>query len=59
MEILNYPKKVEMIFKASDYNYKAEAFHEKCDNINDTLIILRTEFNKTIGGFTHHPWKSP
>ena len=27
-----------------------------CDNIDDTLILIRTEFGKTIGGYTHLKW---
>ena len=34
------------------------AFHEQCDNRRDTLTLVRTEFGKTIGGYTHYPWES-
>lgn len=27
-----------------------------CDNINDTLTIVHTEYDKLIGGFTHYAW---
>ena len=53
---LNNPKKIEKIFKASEHNFKAATFHEKCDNKSDTLILVRTEFGRTIGGYTHYPW---
>ena len=33
-------------------------FHQRCNNKNDTLVLIRTEFGKTIGGYTHYPWKS-
>ena len=49
---------VELIFKASEHNFRADAFHEKCDNKLDTLTLIRTEFGKTIGGYTHSSWKS-
>ena len=55
-EILNCPVRVEKLFRASEHGFMAAAFHEKCNNINDTLILVRTEFGKTIGGFTHYPW---
>ena len=29
-----------------------------CDNKEDTLVIIRTEFGRTIGGYTHYPWDS-
>ena len=53
--------RIEKLFKASENGFRAAAFHEKCDNISDTLVLVRTEFGKTIGGFTHYPWlpKSP
>ena len=59
--IVNDPIKVEradLLFRASEHNFSAAAFHEKCDNKNDTLIIIRTEFGKTIGGYAHNPWDS-
>ena len=57
--ILNNPVKIKRIFRASEFDFKASAFHEKCDNINDTLVLVRTEFGKTIGGFNRYQWSSP
>ena len=51
-------KKVETLYRASEYNFCAAAFHEKCDNKEHTLVLIRTEFGKTIGGYTHYPWES-
>jgi hypothetical protein len=31
-------------------------FHKLCDKIPDTLVLLETEFNKKIGGFTPLLW---
>ena len=50
--------KVEKLFRASEHNFSVTAFHEKCDNKEDTLVLVRTEFGKNIGGYTHNPWKS-
>jgi hypothetical protein len=33
-------------------------FHKLCDGETNTIVIVKTEFNKTIGGFTPIPWKS-
>ena len=55
-DILNNPVRIEKLFRASEHDFKAAAFHEKCNNKNDTLVLIRTEFGKTIGGFTHYPW---
>ena len=49
---------MERLFRASEYSFSAKAFHEKCDNQEDTLVLVRTEFGKTIGGYTHYPWTS-
>ena len=42
MKTLNNPKKITKMFRASDYEFKAEEFHKKCDNINDTVVLLKT-----------------
>ena len=51
-------QRVELLFRASEHGFSAKAFHRKCDNQEDILVHVRTEFGKTIGGYTHHPWKS-
>ena len=33
-------------------------FHSKCDNIENTLVLIKSEGFKKIGGFTPIPWKS-
>jgi len=55
---LSHPKKVELLFRASEHDFKAEKFHNICDNIPHTLCIIRTEFNKTIAGYTPLTWNS-
>ena len=55
---LNYPIKIELIFRASEHQFRARAFHQCCNNINDTLILIRTEFGRTIGGYTHYKWNN-
>ena len=56
MKAIGRPVKWERIFRASEHNFKIAAFHEKCDNKEDTLVLIRTQFGKTIGGYTHYPW---
>ncbi len=55
---LNYPKDLLLLFRASENNYLSAAFHQKCDNIPNTLTLVRTEFGKTIAGFTKYTWNS-
>ena len=57
MKAAGYPKKVERIFRASP-NFSVAEFHQKCDNKKDTLTLIRTEFGKTIGGYSHYEWNS-
>lgn len=39
---LGNPKGLKLLFRASDHNFKAQYFHTFCDNIEDTLVLLRT-----------------
>ena len=50
MNALGNPCRVESIFKASEHNFMPVAFHEHCDDIEDTVVLIRTEYGKTIGG---------
>ena len=54
--ILNKPRNIKLLFRGSEHNFKAEAFHKNCDNIKNTLTVVRTEFGKTIAGFSHYKW---
>lgn len=46
------------MFRASENNFSVKEFHKLCDGIPNTLTLVKTEFNKVIGGFTPIPWKS-
>jgi hypothetical protein len=54
--LLHHPKAIKLLFRASQHAFSASAFHAKCDHIEDTLVLVRTEYGKTIGGFTHYKW---
>ena len=56
--LLDQPKKIDRIFRASEHNFSIKAFHKLCDNIGDTVVLIRTEFGRTVGGYTHQPWSS-
>ena len=56
---LGHPKRLKLLFRASEHKFKVQAFHKFCDDIEDTLTVVRTEFGKTVAGFTHYPWNSP
>jgi hypothetical protein len=46
------------LYRASENNFSVKQFHSLCDNQADTFVIVKTEFNKIIGGYTPIPWKS-
>ena len=50
--------KYKLIFSAQDYNFDSFAFHDICSkDITNTLIIIKTEDNDIIGGFTFASWE--
>jgi hypothetical protein len=44
---------MKLLFSGSRDGFGTSVFHEKCDNIQDTLTILRTEFGRTIASYNH------
>jgi hypothetical protein len=40
-----------LIFKASIESFDASAFHQKCDGIAPTLILVKSN-NEIFGGYT-------
>ena len=52
-------KKYKLIFSAKDYNFDSFYFHDICGkDIKNTLIIIKTEDNDIIGGFTLASWEA-
>ena len=51
---LGNPTGSRLIFRASEHEFKASAFHAECDNVEDTFVVVKTEFDRTIAGFTHY-----
>ena len=56
MDSLNSPKKMELLFRASQHQFKATQFHNNCDGIGNTFTLVQTEFDKVIGGYTPLRW---
>ena len=52
------PVNFTLLYRASENDFSALKFHEKCDNIPNTMLLVRTEFDKVIGGFTPLAWNS-
>ena len=56
-----YKKKVisfKLLYKASIDNDSASSFHNKVDNQGPILIIIKTNSDKIIGGFSSKSWSS-
>ena len=53
-EVISY----DLLYKATKDGDKSENFHSKCDNIENTLIIIKTTNNEIFGGFTTKCWNS-
>ena len=45
-------KEIKKLYQATVHNDSATSFHSKCDNINNTLIIIKSDGNRRLGGFT-------
>ncbi len=56
MKALNQPKRLDLLYGGSENGFKVDTFHKKCDNIEHTLTLVRTEFGKTIGGYSKYKW---
>ena len=50
--------KYNLLYRASDYNFSLSEFHRKCDGKGKTLVLLRTDADKIIGGYTPVEWGS-
>ena len=50
-------KGFKLLYRASQNEFSVAKFYNKCSNIPNTLILIKTEFNKIIGGFTPLCWK--
>ena len=44
-------KNNQKIYQASKDGDTPEIFHTKCDNINNTLVLYKSEGNRRFGGF--------
>ena len=51
-------KDLHKIFQATKDGDSPEKFHNKCDNINNTLILYKSERNRRFGGFASESWNS-
>lgn len=46
----------ELIYSTINDDWSDEGFHKKCDNTNNTLVIIKTTGGLVFGGFTSKTW---
>jgi len=51
-------KDINKLYQATRDGGEPINFHLKCDNIPNTLVLIKSEGNRRFGGFTPIPWKS-
>ena len=49
---------MKKLYQATIDGDDAFDFHSKCDNILNTLVIIKSAGNRRFGGFTSKAWKS-
>jgi hypothetical protein len=50
-------KPVKLLYKASQDNFAASSFHQRCDNKESTLTIIKSN-GYLFGGYTPNSWNS-
>jgi len=51
---------MQLLYRGSKHGFEASAFHEKCDFMDNTVVVVQTKENGNVfGGYTAMPWKSP
>ena len=56
-EKLKKGAKFKIVYKATELGDRANIFHQKCDNLEMSLIIIETKKGIRFGGFTARPWE--
>ena len=49
-------KKWHLVYRGSRDGFEPSAFHEKCDTLKNSLIIVQTTKNFVFGGYTNASW---
>jgi hypothetical protein len=57
-QMLNNLTEPRLIYRASRDGFAVSSFHSKCDNIANTVTIIKTLSNSVFGGFTSAKWTS-
>ena len=52
------PKKLSLLYRASEHNFSASKFHKICDGKGPTLTIIRSTSKTLFGGYASKSWFS-
>ena len=52
----NKIKKIKKLYQATVDGDDPSIFHSKCDNISNTLTVIKSKGNRKFGGFTRQVW---
>jgi hypothetical protein len=52
-------KELKKLYQATIDGDSALNFHSRCDNIPNTLVLIKSAGNRRFGGFTSAQWSSP
>ena len=48
--------KWRLLYRASEHGYRAESFHDYCDNKGSTLVVIKSSGGWIFGGYTTRSW---
>jgi hypothetical protein len=49
----------KLLWRGSRDGFQAISFHQHCDNIKNTLVLVKSTNKAIFGGYTTVPWTSP
>ena len=53
---INKKLKMKLLYRVSRDGDSSSTFHQKCDNIKDTVTLVKTENDLIFGGYTNETW---
>ena len=58
LDLIQQIPKLTLIYRGSRDGFKANKFHELCDNRGATVSIIKSKCGKVFGGYTSASWTS-
>ena len=53
---INKKLKMKLLYRVSRDGDSSSTFHQKCDNIKDTITLVKTKNDLIFGGYTNETW---